>query len=72
MEKASTYKLDYLQLHGNESPEDCHTLQKRGVGVFGEGVENTPQAQPFFAGGLRFRFDSAAHIFPGRPRMDGS
>ena len=42
-----------------------------GVGVFGEGVENTPQAQPFFAGGLRFRFDSAAHIFPGRPRMDG-
>ena len=30
MEKASTYKLDYLQLHGNESPEDCHTLQKRG------------------------------------------
>ena len=29
MEKASAYKLDYLQLHGNESPEDCHTLQKR-------------------------------------------
>ena len=28
MEKASAYKLDYLQLHGNESPEDCHTLQK--------------------------------------------
>ena len=25
MEKASAYKLDYLQLHGNESPEDCHT-----------------------------------------------
>ena len=33
MEKASTYKLDYLQLHGNESPEDCHTLQKRGYSL---------------------------------------
>ncbi len=27
---AKNYKLDYLQLHGNESPETCHTLQKRG------------------------------------------
>lgn len=33
MEKASAYKLDYLQLHGNESPEDCHTLQKRGYSL---------------------------------------
>lgn len=30
METASDYRLDYLQLHGDESPEDCHTLQKRG------------------------------------------
>lgn len=33
METASAYKLDYLQLHGNESPEDCHTLQKRGYSL---------------------------------------
>ena len=33
MEKASAYKLDYLQLHGNESPETCHTLQKRGYSL---------------------------------------
>lgn len=33
MEKASAYKLDYLQLHGNESPEDCHTLRKRGYSL---------------------------------------
>ena len=33
IEKASAYKLDYLQLHGNESPEDCHTLQKRGYSL---------------------------------------
>ena len=31
METASAYKLDYLQLHGNESPEDCHTLQKKRI-----------------------------------------
>ena len=31
MEKASAYKLDYLQLHGNESPVYCHTLQKKGL-----------------------------------------
>ncbi|MDD2952409.1 MAG: phosphoribosylanthranilate isomerase [Parabacteroides sp.] len=33
MEKASAYRLDYLQLHGNESPETCHTLQKRGYSL---------------------------------------
>lgn len=33
MKKASAYKLDYLQLHGNESPETCHTLQKRGYSL---------------------------------------
>lgn len=25
------YRLDFIQLHGNESPEFCHTLQKRDV-----------------------------------------
>lgn len=27
------YGLDVVQLHGHESPELCHTLQKRGFGV---------------------------------------
>lgn len=27
------YGLDVVQLHGHESPELCHTLQKRGYGV---------------------------------------
>ena len=33
MEKASAYKLDYLQLHGNESPEDLGFphLNERGL-----------------------------------------
>lgn len=33
MEKATRYRLDYLQLHGSESPEVCYALQKRGFAV---------------------------------------
>lgn len=31
IEAYDTYQLDYLQLHGEESPELCHSLQKRGI-----------------------------------------
>ncbi len=31
MDAYNTYTLDYLQLHGDESPELCHSLQKRGI-----------------------------------------
>ena len=30
---ANDYGLDYLQLHGNESPDVCYSLQKRGLAV---------------------------------------
>lgn len=33
MEAANRYRLDYLQLHGSESPEDCYALQKRGYSL---------------------------------------
>lgn len=33
IEKAQRYKLDYLQLHGDESPDDCYALQKRGFAL---------------------------------------
>lgn len=33
METANRYALDYLQLHGNESPDACYALQKRGWAV---------------------------------------
>lgn len=33
METAQQYQLDYLQLHGNETPEDCYTLHKRGYAL---------------------------------------
>lgn len=33
MAAATQYKLDYLQLHGNESADLCYTLQKRGLSI---------------------------------------
>lgn len=33
MHTATRFQLDYLQLHGGESPELCHTLQKRGYAI---------------------------------------
>ncbi|MCD7978801.1 MAG: phosphoribosylanthranilate isomerase [Tannerellaceae bacterium] len=33
MEAASRFRLDYLQLHGNESPDSCYALQKRGYSI---------------------------------------
>lgn len=33
MEVAQKYKLDYLQLHGKESADDCYALQKRGFSL---------------------------------------
>lgn len=30
---AESFHLDYLQLHGNETPDDCHALQKRGYSL---------------------------------------
>lgn len=32
-ETAALFRLDYLQLHGEETPEDCHILQKRGYSL---------------------------------------
>ncbi|MDR1202143.1 MAG: phosphoribosylanthranilate isomerase [Tannerellaceae bacterium] len=33
IETTLQYKLDYIQLHGNESPAVCHTLYKRGYSL---------------------------------------
>lgn len=33
IETATRCRLDYLQLHGNESPDDCYALQKRGYSL---------------------------------------
>jgi phosphoribosylanthranilate isomerase len=32
--KIEAYNLDYVQLHGNESPDFCKQLRKLGVGIF--------------------------------------
>ncbi|MCC8197052.1 MAG: phosphoribosylanthranilate isomerase [Tannerellaceae bacterium] len=33
MTTATRFNLDYLQLHGNETPDTCHTLRKRGHSI---------------------------------------
>ena len=33
LELAQAYRLDYLQLHGHESPDFCYALQKRGYAL---------------------------------------
>lgn len=33
MEAANAFRLDYLQLHGEETPDECHALQKRGYSL---------------------------------------
>lgn len=33
LEKTKLYKLDFVQLHGNETPEYCEFIQKEGVKV---------------------------------------
>lgn len=33
LDTAATYKLDFIQLHGNESPEMCVELKDKGLGV---------------------------------------
>ena len=33
MDCATKYKLDFVQLHGSESPKVCCSLQRRGIGV---------------------------------------
>lgn len=33
LEKVRTFRLDYVQLHGSESPELCKTMKDSGVGV---------------------------------------
>ncbi|HOY49614.1 MAG TPA: phosphoribosylanthranilate isomerase [Chryseolinea sp.] len=33
IEKAKTYPLDYIQLHGSETPEQCQALRQLGLGI---------------------------------------
>ena len=42
METAIACRLDYLQLHGDESPDDCHALRKRGFAL----IKALPVAAP--------------------------
>lgn len=77
MEIAGRLNLDYLQLHGQESPDTCHALQKRGYAVikaFSVPVEGEwPDTAGYEGRADYFLFDtkSAGHGGSGR-RFDWS
>jgi phosphoribosylanthranilate isomerase len=72
MQTAITYGLDYLQLHGEESPELCHTLQKRGyslIKAFPIATENDLKQTREYEGRVDyFLFDSKCESYGGSGR----
>jgi phosphoribosylanthranilate isomerase len=72
MKTAIAYGLDYLQLHGEESPEVCHTLQKRGyslIKAFSIATENDLKQIKEYEGLVNyFLFDSKSENYGGSGR----
>lgn len=73
MEKANLYHLDYLQLHGNESPEDCHTLRKRGYSLIKAfsiaSATDLERTQPYEGRVDYFLFDTKCEGYGGSGRQ---
>ncbi|MDR3142878.1 MAG: phosphoribosylanthranilate isomerase [Tannerellaceae bacterium] len=69
IETALQYKLDYLQLHGNESPDVCHTLYKRGyslIKAFSIATENDLiQTKAYEDKAAYFLFDTKCEGYGG-------
>lgn len=72
IETAQLYGLDYLQLHGNESPDMCHSLQKRGyslIKVFSIACKEDLKATETYEGRVDyFLFDTACKGYGGSGR----
>lgn len=69
METALRYKLDYLQLHGNESPDVCNLLKKGKLAVikaFPVGsAEDVEQTEPYEGVADYFLFDTKQEGYGG-------
>lgn len=69
LETVDAYKLDYLQLHGNESPELCFALQKRGIkqikAISVSSVEDLKQTQDYEGYIDYFLFDTKCENYGG-------
>jgi phosphoribosylanthranilate isomerase len=72
METAAAYGLDYLQLHGEESPDVCHSLQKRGyslIKAFPVGAPNDlKQTREYEGRADYFLFDTQCESYGGSGR----
>lgn len=73
METATRYRLDYLQLHGAESPDTCYALQKRGWAVikaFSIATEEDLQQAAAYEGRVDyFLFDTKCEGYGGSGRV---
>jgi len=69
IETASEYHLQYLQLHGNESAQDCLALHKKGFGVikaFSIASETDLQKTNDYIGSVDyFLFDTKCNTYGG-------
>lgn len=69
LKAATDCRLDYLQLHGSESPDDCYALQKRGIGVIKAfaiaSADDLAKTAPYEGRADYFLFDTKCSGFGG-------
>lgn len=72
MKTAAAYGLDYLQLHGEESPDVCHSLQKRGYSLIKAfpvaGPDDLKQTREYEGRADYFLFDTKCESYGGSGR----
>lgn len=73
LQKAREWHLDFIQLHGDETPEQCRALKAQGLGVIRAFRVATPQdltATAHYADGCDyFLFDTPTKDFGGSGRQ---
>ncbi|MDH6535271.1 phosphoribosylanthranilate isomerase [Parabacteroides sp. 52] len=73
IETATKYQLHYLQLHGDETPEVCHQLQKRGfslIKAFAIATQQDLQKTGAYEGRVDyFLFDTACDNYGGSGKL---
>lgn len=69
IKKREEYQLDYIQLHGDESPECCYALQERGVSVIKafsiEGIDDLQKSRKYEGAVDYFLFDTKCSGYGG-------
>ncbi len=72
LEKVNTYRLDFVQLHGEETPDDCYAIQKRGIAVIKafpvSSAEDLSATTPYEGRADYFLFDTRSAGYGGSGR----